>query len=130
MGFGLWDEEALEASAAEWKAVRLSFLGGVDYLAALLAGENRTRKPIVAVVRGRQEFGPRALGHRSLLALPEGTEIKDRLNRLKFRQWYRPVAPMIADEDLEAVFGYVAKSPYMHVIAPTVEDERLSHAHP
>ncbi|OLP99604.1 Nodulation protein U [Symbiodinium microadriaticum] len=130
LGFGLWDEEALEASAAEWKAVRLSFLGGVDYLAALLAGENRTRKPIVAVVRGRQEFGPRALGHRSLLALPEGTEIKDRLNRLKFRQWYRPVAPMIADEDLEAVFGYVAKSPYMHVIAPTVEDERLSHAHP
>ena len=67
----------------------------------------------MAVVRGRQEFGPRALGHRSLLALPEGTEIKDRLNRLKFRQWYRPVAPMIADEDLETVFGYVAKSPYM-----------------
>ena len=55
------------------------------------------------------------MGHRSLLALPEGTEIKDRLNRLKFRQWYRPVAPMIADEDLEAVFGYVAKSPYMYL---------------
>ncbi|CAE7436598.1 nodU [Symbiodinium microadriaticum] len=122
LGFGLWDEEALEASAAEWKAVRLSFLGGVDYLAALLAGENRTRKPIVAVVRGRQEFGPRALGHRSLLALPEGTEIKDRLNRLKFRQWYRPVAPMIADEDLEAVFGYVAKSPYM-TMAPLVKED-------
>lgn len=46
---------------------------------------------------GRQEFGPRALGHRSLLAVPDG-DMKERMNRLKARQWYRPVAPMIAEE--------------------------------
>ena len=57
-------------------------------------GRNRPR-----VVRspGRQEFGPRALGHRSLLAVPDG-DMKKRMNRLKARQWYRPVAPMIAEE--------------------------------
>ena len=54
-------------------------------------------RPIIAVVRGRQEFGPRALGHRSLLAVPDA-DMHDRMNRLKVRQWYRPVAPMIAED--------------------------------
>merc|ERR1712190_55201 len=45
----------------------------------------------------------------------------DRMNRLKARQWYRPVAPMIADEDLEKVFGQVVKSPYM-TMAPRVQE--------
>ena len=57
-------------------------------------------KPIIAVVRGRQEFGPRALGHRSLLAVPDSHEMRERMNRLKARQWYRPVAPMIAEDEL------------------------------
>ena len=47
----------------------------------------------------KEEFGPRALGHRSLLAVPDAT-MRERMNRLKARQWYRPVAPMIATEDL------------------------------
>ena len=59
-----------------------------------------TDKPIIAVVRGRQEYGPRALGHRSLLAVPDSDVMRDRMNRLKARQWYRPVAPMIANEAL------------------------------
>ena len=54
-------------------------------------------------MRGRQEYGPRALGHRSLLAVPDASDIKARLNRLKGREFYRPVAPMIASEALEAV---------------------------
>eukprot|EP00746_Dinoflagellata_sp_MGD_P084143 gnl/MRDRNA2_/MRDRNA2_334268_c0_seq1.p1 gnl/MRDRNA2_/MRDRNA2_334268_c0~~gnl/MRDRNA2_/MRDRNA2_334268_c0_seq1.p1 ORF type:complete len:161 (-),score=29.34 gnl/MRDRNA2_/MRDRNA2_334268_c0_seq1:105-536(-) len=48
-------------------------------------------------------------------------DVKDRLNRLKDRQWYRPVAPMIADEDLEEVFGNLQKSPYM-TMAPDVRE--------
>merc|ERR1711972_42852 len=80
------------------------------------------RKPIIAVVRGRQEFGPRALGHRSLLAVPDSDDMRHRLNRLKHRQWYRPVAPMIADEALEQVFGEQVKSPSME-LAPRVLDE-------
>ncbi|CAE7776819.1 cmcH, partial [Symbiodinium pilosum] len=78
-------------------------------------------KPIIAVIRGRQEFGPRALGHRSLLAVPDSDEIRVRMNRLKVRQWYRPVAPMIAAEDLVKVFGREVPSPYM-TMAPRVLD--------
>lgn len=49
---------------------------------------------IVALFRGRSEFGPRALGHRSLVASPLETGIQSRMNRLKSREWFRPVAPM------------------------------------
>ncbi|CAJ1409331.1 unnamed protein product [Effrenium voratum] len=128
LGFRLWDEDMLERVAFARRAVRLSALGGVDFLAELLAGgvawqrlnANHSR-PIVAVVRGRQEFGPRALGHRSLLAVPDAT-MRERMNRLKARQWYRPVAPMIAKEDLAKVFGREVASPYM-TMAPRVVEE-------
>ncbi|CAE7498570.1 novN [Symbiodinium natans] len=84
--------------------------------------KNRTRRPIMAVVRGRQEFGPRALGHRSLLAVPDSRDLRDRMNRLKSRQWYRPVAPMIAEEGLEEVFGHKYLSPSME-FAPIVRED-------
>ena len=110
----------------------LSALGGVEYLADLLVGghawlqepDRRTDNPIIAVVRGRQEFGPRALGHRSLLAVPSFHDMPKRLNALKFRQWWRPVAPMIADEALVQVFGQAYKSPYMEM-APHVRRDVL-----
>lgn len=54
---------------------------------------------------GRQEFGPRALGHRSLLAVPDSHEMRERMNRLKVRQWYRPVAPMIAQVGIQIEFS-------------------------
>ena len=120
LGLPLFDEEILPLEAKRRGARRLSELGDVEFLAELLT-QNRSAegKPIIAVVRGRQEFGPRALGHRSLLAVPDTYEIKRRLNRLKFRQWYRPVAPMIAVEALEEVFGRVVLSTSME-FAPRV----------
>ena len=63
---------------------------------------------IIGTVRGRTEFGPRALGHRSLLAFPtEG--MKDRMNRLKVREWFRPVAPVFTYEvscDADAIIRF------------------------
>ena len=53
---------------------------------------------IVGVASGKAEFGPRALGNRSLLADPRGTEIKDRVNEIKRRQKFRPFAPVILAE--------------------------------
>ena len=47
------------------------------------------------------------------MAVPDSDEIRGRMNRLKFRQWYRPVAPMIVEEDLERAFGERVPSPYM-----------------
>eukprot|EP00438_Fugacium_kawagutii_P023135 Skav208792 [mRNA] locus=scaffold931:433694:435232:- [translate_table: standard] len=133
LGFRLFDEETLEGEARKRGAQKISDLGGVEHLAELLAGGPawqkmqkdsliNTPKPVIAVVRGRQEFGPRALGHRSLLAFPDSTEMRDRMNKIKVRQWWRPAAPMIADEELEYVFGHKFRSAYME-FAPLVREE-------
>jgi len=53
---------------------------------------------IVGVASGRAEFGPRALGNRSLLADPRGSDIKDRVNAIKRRQQFRPFAPVVLEE--------------------------------
>lgn len=75
---------------------------------------------IVGVASGRAEFGPRALGNRSLLADPRGHDIKDRVNAIKQRQQFRPFAPVIlaemADEYFEFHHGWDS-SPYMQSVA-------------
>ena len=75
---------------------------------------------IVGVASGRAEFGPRALGHRSLLADPRGSEIKDRVNEIKRRQKFRPFAPVILEEHVDMYFDMphgFTNSRYMQVIA-------------
>ena len=81
---------------------------GVEALADLLAAGK-----VVGVVRGRMEFGPRALGHRSLLADPSRPGSKDRLNAIKHREWWRPTAPVVAREAARDVFETLPRSPYM-----------------
>lgn len=77
-------------------------------------------KQIVGVASGKAEFGPRALGNRSLLADPRGHHIKDKVNEIKKRQKFRPFAPVILEEFVNDYFdmpdGWVT-SPYMQVIA-------------
>ena len=75
---------------------------------------------IVGVASGRAEFGPRALGHRSLLADPRGQEIKDKVNEIKRRQRFRPFAPIILEERADMYFDMPRgfdNSRYMQVIA-------------
>ena len=59
---------------------------------------------IVGVASGKAEFGPRALGNRSLLADPRGNDIKDRVNEIKRRQKFRPFAPVILEEYVDQYF--------------------------
>jgi carbamoyltransferase len=59
---------------------------------------------ICGVASGRAEFGPRALGNRSLLADPRGPDIKDRVNEIKRRQKFRPFAPVILEEMADQYF--------------------------
>jgi len=59
---------------------------------------------IVGVANGHAEFGPRALGNRSLLADPRGNDIKDRVNEIKHRQKFRPFAPVILEEHVGDYF--------------------------
>jgi carbamoyltransferase len=80
-----------------------------EFAAELLAAGK-----IVGWVQGRAEFGPRALGNRSILADPRHPEMKDRINaRVKFREEYRPFAPSILHEYGAIYFENYQESPYM-----------------
>ena len=68
---------------------------------------------IAVWIDGRSEIGPRALGNRSILGDPRYQEIKDKLNIVKKRQWWRPVAPLILDEYGKEIFEDYRFSPYM-----------------
>ncbi len=75
---------------------------------------------MVGVANGRAEFGPRALGNRSLLADPRGPEVKDLVNAIKKRQKFRPFAPAILEEDVHEYFTLptaVKNTPYMQFTA-------------
>jgi carbamoyltransferase len=78
------------------------------------------KNKMVGVASGRAEFGPRALGNRSLLADPRGPEIKDKVNEIKRRQKFRPFAPIILEELVHDYFYMPSNwndSRYMQVIA-------------
>ena len=77
------------------------------------------RDQIVGVASGRAEFGPRALGNRSLLADPRGSDIKDRVNEIKRRQQFRPFAPVVLEEHAGEYFdlpGGFVDTRYMQVV--------------
>lgn len=88
----------------------LDVAGAVE---ALLRGE------VIGVANGRAEFGPRALGNRSLLSDPRGPGTKDRVNRIKQREMFRPFAPVVLADHAARHFDMpVADSPYMQFVAP------------
>jgi predicted NodU family carbamoyl transferase len=91
----------------------------VAQVAALLAAD-----AVIAWVRGRAEIGPRALGHRSLLAAPFDDAIRARLNKIKEREGYRPVAPVCREEDVDRFFDWAGPSPHM-LYFQKVRDSRL-----
>ena len=73
---------------------------------------------IAGVANGKAEFGPRALGNRSLLADPRGKDMQDKVNAIKQRQEFRPFAPVILQEDVHKYFNVpdTFESPYMQCI--------------
>jgi carbamoyltransferase len=116
-----WTDDEVEA----WlTTARLPYSRPVDVAAAVaecLAGNG-----IVAWFQGRSEYGPRALGHRSLLAHPGYAANLERLNDVKGREQFRPVAPMVTLEHARRIFtrGPVP-SPYMlfvHDVSPEWQD--------
>jgi len=82
---------------------------------------------IVAVFRGRMEFGPRALGNRSILADPRLASIQRDLNlRTKMRESFRPFAPAVLGEYASDYFDLAGPSPYMLMVGDVRESHRLS----
>jgi carbamoyltransferase len=115
-----WDDDALAAWLRR---------AGVDFerpddVAAEVA-ETLAADGIVAWFQGRSEYGPRALGHRSLMADPRRVENLERPNDVKGREQFRPVAPMVLEEHAEAIFTGRHPSPYMlfvHAVDPAWHD--------
>jgi carbamoyltransferase len=103
-----WTEEELEA----WlKRAKVPYERPRDIAEAV--AEVIAEDGVVAWFQGRSEYGPRALGHRSLLANPARSENLERMNDIKGREQFRPVAPMVLADRASEIFEGPLPSPYM-----------------
>ncbi|MDR7128025.1 carbamoyltransferase [Algoriphagus sp. 4150] len=84
---------------------------------------------IVGWFQGKAEFGPRALGNRSILADSRSLEIQDRINsQVKFREEFRPFAPAILEEEVSNFFDSQALSPYMQYVWELKKEFRIPYS--
>jgi carbamoyltransferase len=81
------------------------------------------RGAVIGWFQGRMEFGPRALGARSILASPVGAEMQARLNEIKDREDFRPVAPVVLEEDAGEWFEGATVAPFMLFVYDVVPDK-------
>lgn len=113
-------ETRLEKAGARFE--RLSEAEMLERTAEALAKEKA-----VGWMQGRMEFGPRALGGRSILADPRSQSMQTDLNlKVKFRESFRPFAPAVLEEDVADWFEIEGESPYMLMVADVRQDHRLS----
>jgi carbamoyltransferase len=83
------------------------------------------RNKIAAVATGRAEYGPRALGNRSILADPRDPNIKDKVNLIKKREMFRPFAPVVMEEHASKWFDMKFTSPYMQYAVKCLQPEKI-----
>jgi carbamoyltransferase len=111
-------EVELTACGATWK--KLSEDEMIEEVASALANEKA-----VGWMQGRMEFGPRALGGRSIIADPRSPIMQKQLNlKVKYRESFRPFAPSVLREDVNEWFEHDTDSPYMLLVAEVKEDKR------
>ncbi len=92
-----------------------------------LVAEAIDQQHVVGLLQGRMEFGPRALGARSILADARSPETQSRLNlKIKFRESFRPFAPAVLREEVAEYFEHDCDSPYMLLVEPIKETIRNS----
>jgi len=81
---------------------------------------------IIGWFQGRMEYGPRALGNRSILGDPRLPEMQKKMNlKIKYREGFRPFAPSVLEENITEYFDLNRPSPYMLLIAPVQENRRI-----
>jgi len=91
-------------------------------LAEVLDGEN-----VVGWAQGRMEFGPRSLGGRSIIGDPRSQKMQSVMNlKIKYRESFRPFAPVVKADRVSDWFEIDRRSPYMLLVAPVKEDKRLA----
>ena len=111
-GSSLGAAAAMYGNHIEWKDPYLGYDLGGEYPSQKIV-EAILKDGIVAVASGRAEYGPRALGNRSILADPRDPNIKDKVNLIKQRELFRPFAPVVLEEHAGKWFDMNFSSPYM-----------------
>ena len=104
-----------------WVARRVDRAALADEVAAVLASEQ-----VVGLMQGRMEFGPRALGGRSIIGDPRSPKMQAQMNlKIKFRESFRPFAPSVLREHVADWFELDGDSPYMLLVADVNQERRL-----
>src|SRR5437899_6554086 len=120
------DEIARFLAATGAVADKLPLPSLVARTAELLAQEK-----VVGWLQGRMEFGPRALGSRSILGDPRSPRMQSVMNlKIKYRESFRPFAPSVLRERLSDYFDLDVDSPYMLMVAPVVQKRRIPRTEP
>ena len=80
---------------------------------------------VIGWFNGAMEFGPRALGGRSIIGDPRNQQMQSTMNlKIKYRESFRPFAPSVLEEEVSSLFEMTAKSPYMLLVAPVKKELR------
>ena len=104
------------------KAYHHQEFGGLAQAVASRLAEGK----VVGWFQGRMEYGPRALGNRSILGDPRNPEMQKKLNlKIKYREGFRPFAPSVLEEEIEKYFELDRPSPYMLLVAPVKAEKRI-----
>ncbi|HEY2415866.1 MAG TPA: carbamoyltransferase [Pirellulaceae bacterium] len=116
------DDAVLRRLGATWDELE------DDELQTRIAESIETGK-VVAVARGRMEFGPRALGARSILGDARSASMQSHMNlKIKFREGFRPFAPMVLADEASDYFDLRQESPYMLLVYPVSNQHRRAAA--
>lgn len=123
-GSSLGAAAALYGKHLNWNTPYLGYdLGGEYPVQQIIDGI--LKDGIVAVASGRAEYGPRALGNRSILADPRDPNIKNKVNLIKQRELFRPFAPVIMAEHSSEWFDMNFESPYMQYTVKCLQPEKI-----
>lgn len=129
-----YSDKEIELMSRKTKAVYKRY-DNFSYLAEFIAGRIADGE-VVGWFQGRMEFGPRALGNRSILGDARNHEMQKKLNlKIKYREGFRPFAPSVLAEHAQDYFDLDSDSPYMLIVSPVSESRRKDlpenyHDHP
>ncbi len=119
-----YDNDYIEKQLRSLKA---NFKKKTDSEISLLVAKELSNNKTVGWFQGRMEFGPRALGGRSILADPRSDKMQKELNlKIKFRESFRPFAPSVLREDVNEWFDLDCDSPYMLLVSEVKKDKQIN----
>ena len=100
-----------------------------NFRRSLVNAQDLAAEKVVGWFQGRMEFGPRALGGRSILGDPRSAKMQSTMNlKIKYRESFRPFAPSVLRERVADYFNLDCDSPYMLLVAPVKESRRRDRA--